>query len=362
MKRAAGVVVSVLLAAFGVARTAAVTSVPSGDGQFWDIQDTSPWAQDSGGIATGGRANPFNGFGYLKLQVRRVTGSVLADNRYLRGFGLHHDGRGRFDSITPVLVEGVLVARGITTSSDTAYLRYVDSFTNTTRDPLLVRVAWGGAVGAYDDGGRVAVASTSDGDARIEATDSHVTVMQNARDVARPREGPSGHGPSAHVLGTRSGVLSGVGDMYGNPFELKYPGFDSAHIGYVFTLRLAPGETRSLLTFVVKGLSEVYDPRGGYPIPFRDALIGGEPVYEGRDARVPAAGSEIARVSAVAAQLAKAPDLAGLTPLQRSRIANWDLGAEARRGATVRAPFSVFEKSTHHRRSRASRTRPARSP
>ena len=48
----------------------AVTRLPSADGQFWDIQDTSPWAQDSGGIATGGRSNPFNGFGYLKLQVR----------------------------------------------------------------------------------------------------------------------------------------------------------------------------------------------------------------------------------------------------------------------------------------------------
>ncbi len=55
----------------------AVTRVPSADGQFWDIQDTSPWAQDSGGIATGGRANPFNGFGYLKLQVRRADNSLL---------------------------------------------------------------------------------------------------------------------------------------------------------------------------------------------------------------------------------------------------------------------------------------------
>ena len=48
-------------------RTGAVTRVNSADGQFWDIQDTSPWGQDSGGIATGGRAYPFNGFGYLKL-------------------------------------------------------------------------------------------------------------------------------------------------------------------------------------------------------------------------------------------------------------------------------------------------------
>ena len=50
--------------------SAAVTRLPSADGQYWDIQDTSPWSQDSGGIATGGRANPFNGFGYLKLRVR----------------------------------------------------------------------------------------------------------------------------------------------------------------------------------------------------------------------------------------------------------------------------------------------------
>ena len=35
--------------------TRAVTRLASADGQFWDIQDTSTWAQDSGGIATGGR-------------------------------------------------------------------------------------------------------------------------------------------------------------------------------------------------------------------------------------------------------------------------------------------------------------------
>ena len=87
----------------------AVTRVPSADGQFWDIQDTSPWAQDSGGIATGGRANPFNGFGYLKLQVKRADNSTLTRNHYLKGFGLAHDGAGRFDSITPVLQDGILI-------------------------------------------------------------------------------------------------------------------------------------------------------------------------------------------------------------------------------------------------------------
>src|SRR5437879_11476050 len=88
----------------GVAR--AVTRLPSADGQYWDIQDTSPWAQDSGGIATGGRANPFNGFGYLKIEITSNLGAVLAHTTYLRGFGLAHDGADRFDSITPVVAGG----------------------------------------------------------------------------------------------------------------------------------------------------------------------------------------------------------------------------------------------------------------
>ena len=92
--------------------TAAVTRLASADGQFWDIQDTSPWSQDSGGIATGGRANPFNGFGYLKIRVRAGGGATLVPHQYLTGFGLAHDGGERFDSITPVLHGDVLVARG----------------------------------------------------------------------------------------------------------------------------------------------------------------------------------------------------------------------------------------------------------
>src|SRR4051794_4521927 len=150
-----------ILAALATRSTQAVTHIGSADGQFWDIQDTSPWAQDSGGIATGGRANPFNGFGYLKLQVRRADNALIAGNQYLKGFGLHHDGNGRFDSITPVLTEGILVSRGVTTSKETQYLRYVDTFMNATAEDRIVQVAWGGAAGAYEDGGEVAIAATA---------------------------------------------------------------------------------------------------------------------------------------------------------------------------------------------------------
>lgn len=329
-----------IVAALAMVNLDAVTRVPSADGQFWDIQDTSPWAQDSGGIATGGRANPFNGFGYLKLQVRRPDNQILLRNHYLRGFGLHHDGAGRFDSIMPVLAEGILVSRALSSSKETHYLRYFDTFTNTSAEERVIQVAWGGAAGAFEDGGQVAIATTANGDRRIDMTDAFVAVMQNAKSMANPMQGPSGHGPSAHVLGSKS-VMTAVGDMYGDPFSAAYPGHDPAHIGYVFTLRLRPNETRALMTFVVKGLSEVYDPRGGYPIPYKDGLLTGEAVYSGVDAKIPAAGTQIQRVVEIATQLVKSPDVAGLTPLQMSQIANWNLAS----AGESRPSFTVFEKT-----------------
>jgi amidase len=312
---------AIVLALFTLS-THAVTHVGSADGQFWDIQDTSPWSQDSGGIATGGRANPFNGFGYLKLQVRRPDRTLLVRNRYLAGFGLASDGAGRFDSITPLLRGDVVVARALYAPPDADYLRYFDSFTNVAEEDRLIEVAWGGASGAYEEGGLVTVAATSSGDRTIDADDAFVTVMQNAKHVDDPMKGPSGHGPSAHVLGSRSGVLTAVGDMYADPFVDRYPGFDPAHIGYIYAYTLKPGQTIALMTFVVKGLSEVYGSRGATMIP--------------------AAGSEIARVTGIARRLVNQPDLRGLTPRQVSQIANWHTAPIP---MSVVVGFSVVERS-----------------
>lgn len=323
-------------------RPEAVTRVPSADGQFWDVQDTSPWGQDSGGIATGGRAYPFNGFGYLKLQVRRPDKTLLVRNRYLAGFGLAHDGAGRFDSITPVLSGDVVVARALYAPPDADYLRYFDSFTNTADEDRIIEVAWGGAAGAYEEGGLLAVATTSNGDKQIDTTDAFVTVMQNARRVDDPMRGPSGHGPSAHVLGSRRGLVTSVGNMYADPFANQWPGFDPAHVAYVFTLTVPPGRTAALVTFVVKGLSELYDSRGQGPVRIRDGVVVGAPgtASATRPPAIPAAGSEIARVTGIARRLVDAPDFRGLTGRQRSQIANWPAPVDR-----PQPPFTVFEKT-----------------
>jgi amidase len=326
-------------------RISAVTRLASADGQFWDIQDTSAWAQDSGGIATGGRANPFNGFGYLKLRVRTGSGATLVADQYLTGFGLAHDGGERFDSITPILHGDIVISRAIYAPKESNYLRYLDSYTNTAKDDRVADVAWGGAAGAFEDGGPVTVATTSNGDRRIDLADTFVTVMQNARHVADPMRGPSGHGPSAHVLGSHAaGLLAAIGDMYADPFTDRWPGYDPAHIGYVFSLTIKPGQTVALMTFVVKGLSEVYDPRGGFPIPLRDAIVAPKfsAPYEGASPTIPESGSEIARVTDAARRLVSTPDVRGLTPTERSRIVNWRVPGNASNSIIVQVLGADF--------------------
>jgi amidase len=334
---------ALLLSVIAAATVGAVTRLPSADGQFWDIQDTSAWAQDSGGIATGGRAYPFNGFGYVKLQVRLAGGAIIASNRYLRGFGLAHDDAERFDSITPVFESGVVVDRAIFAPKDTTYLRYVDSYTNVAQEARVLSVAWGGASGAFEDGGRLTVATSSNGDRQIDLTDSFVTVMQNARRVDDPMRGPSGHGPSAHVLGSNTaGLVTRTGDMYADPFVDAWPGFDPAHIGYVFTFTVPPGRTVSLMTFVVKGLSETYDPRGGFPVPILDGLVAPKnqaPFSQGPP-MIPPPGSQIAQVTDVARRLAADPDVRGLTARQHAQILNWRIP-----GVTRVSAFTVVEKT-----------------
>jgi Asp-tRNA(Asn)/Glu-tRNA(Gln) amidotransferase A subunit family amidase len=145
------------------------------------------------------------------------------------------------------------------------------------------------------------------------------------------------------VLGTRSdgGLRAGVGDMYANPFADAWPGADPAHIGYLFNVGLMPGASASLLTFVVKGLSETYDPRGGSPVPIKDGIVApkNSAVYAGADAKIPAPGSQIAAVTEVARRLAASPDLRGLTRYEISQIVNWRLDAPAQ------GRYSVWEKT-----------------
>ena len=226
-----GLCLATILAVIAIVQTGAVTRVPSADGQFWDIQDTSPWAQDSGGIATGGRANPFNGFGYLKLQVRRADNSLLARNQYLRGFGLHHDGAGRFDSIDAGAdrrhsrgarchdVEGHSVPPLLRRIHQRVGGRADRSGRVRRRGRRLRRWRTG------RDRGNVERRSPHRSDGRLR--DRHAEREQEPR---IPRSALRATVRRRTWSGRSPGVLTSIGDMYGDPFVDAYPGFDPAHI------------------------------------------------------------------------------------------------------------------------------------
>ena len=182
---------------------------------------------------------PFNGFGYLKLQVRRAgprrrrTATSTSPASAWRTTAASASTRSRRCS-----QDGIVVSRAIYRAEGRqlpALLRHVhqhdDRRPDRARSRGAARPARSRTAARWRWRRRRAAIGAS------TRADSFVTVMQNARGVADPMRGPSGHGPSAHVLGSKTaGLLTGVGDMYADPFADRWPGFDPAHIGYVFTL------------------------------------------------------------------------------------------------------------------------------
>ena len=162
--------------------------------------------------------------------------------QYLTGFGLAHDGGERFDSITPVLHGDVLVARALFAPKDADYLRYVDSYTNTRQRRPRRSTSPGAARRAPSKTAAWStVAASSNGD-RDDRSRRHLRHGHAEREAAWPirRAGRRAMGRRRTCSArTPPALLTGVGDMYADPFTSRWPGYDPAHIGYVFTLTRA---------------------------------------------------------------------------------------------------------------------------
>ena len=341
---ALGVAIIVFVATL---QLAAVTRLKSADGQFWDIQDTSPWAQDSGGIATGGRANPFNGFGYLKLQVRRPDGvgpraqplpdGVRTRARRRRAVRFDHAGApGRASS------SRARSSRRTTRTTSATSTRY----TNVTRRGPRGRGGVGRRRGrlrgwrAGDGGDDVERRPAHRAGRRVRHRHAERTRRRTIRCAGRPA---TGRRRTCWVREQRD-VLVSVGDMYARSVHRALARLRSrAHRLRLPLHREAwpddrAGDLRRQGT--ERGL------RSARRLPRADSQRHGRAAVRGRRTRartpvIPAAGSEIARVTAVARQLVAEPDFRGLTP--RELGADRQLAASA--GAAPAAAFTVFEQT-----------------
>lgn len=258
----------VSLSLFGLALQQSVWAfnyIIDANGTYWGIQDAASPRVDTGSIratqvAPAGQSGAFstsiNGFGGIKVLVQ-TTPAPRFNGELMRGFGLLFNGVDRFNTTQSVDLGGVTISRSVYVNRGANWGRWIDSFTNTTKAPLTIKVAFGGQSGVGIGASGVnnetsTLVNTSSGDAVVTAADSWV-------EMATPLAGstPVG-GPQVTVIGTPnpySGAMTFAGnwlyDTFNNP--LSYVGHERNFQGYVNTITLVPGKSRSLLHFVVLG-------------------------------------------------------------------------------------------------------------
>jgi amidase len=268
--------------------------VASSNGEYWGVQDAAAPRVDTGSIRDT-TSNALRGFGGIRVQV---STDPLRNGELVRGFGLKLDPPDRFSSTRSVDLGGVAIERSIRFDQSRNWGRWFDTFKNTTDGVVTVDVAFGGQTGIGSRSGstNTAVGTTSSGDTTVGSDDAWIVMRTGVA------PDPSASGPSAVVLGTPSpfgGAMTRTANfMRGTFVDTPFAsGHEANFVGYQNRLTLLPGETKSLLHFVVIGTSETSGT----------------------------AGTQVTAVRDMAATLAAAPVLADLTAPDLCSIANWNV-------------------------------------
>ncbi|MBJ7471467.1 MAG: amidase [Solirubrobacteraceae bacterium] len=319
---------------FAAAPAVAVNYVQTANTATWGIHDAAAPGLDTGSVRdiTG---NAFYGFGGIRVSVPGIPATdptATHNGELMRGFGLQFDGIDTFETTSAVTLGGIKTSRDVMVDKAGNYARFFDTFTNTTDRTIAVEVVFGGTAGlntqnnAGTTSNQSKVADTGSGDTTIDPTDAWVSISSPPPGAADPAAGPSSRAPSAVVLGTPSpfaGALSGLGNFQRDPFAtaLATSGLEANFYGYKSTVTLLPGQSKSLLRFVVAGRAET----GGI-----------------------AAGTQITTVGDTAQVLAATPNLTGLSAAQICGLSNWDPatipGFNAAACVGVKAPEVVAQK------------------
>ena len=288
-------------------RAQALNYVYNTNQDFWAVNDAAIPGLDTGSIMRTS-PNALQGYGGIRMQVNGAPKTPLLNGVLMRGFGLTFDGSNAFVSHRAVALGGVAVTRSLTINQERNYARFVDTFTNEGRTPVGVEVDFGGQLGHHmttpSDNHQSALLATSSGDLTISPADSWVAVGTPL--VPGELASASVHGSSATVLGTAGSSFERTSDFLTDPFNksLQTNGSDEANFyGFINHFELKPGQTRSLVHFVVTGLSETAKAPG--------------------TETVPTVGSQTTAVKTEAAELAATPDLSGLSTGQLCSIQNW---------------------------------------
>ena len=144
-----------------------------------------------------GFTTSINGFGGIKVLVR-MEPAPRFNGEIMRGYGLTFDGVNRFTTTQSIDLGGVTISRSVYINNSANWGRWLDSFTNTTKNPITIKAAFGGQSGAGIAGpNSSALVNTSSGDAIVTAADAWV-------EAATPLAGTTMvGGPQVTVIGSR---------------------------------------------------------------------------------------------------------------------------------------------------------------
>ena len=271
LKARSCLLVLLLIGLSGAGSVRAFNYVTDASGTWWGIQDAASPGVDTGSIratqtgpgdclftscVTPPYSTSINGFGGIKVLVR-TTPAPRMNGEIMRGYGLTFDGVNRFTTTQSIGLGGVTISRSVFINNGANWGRWLDSFTNTTKAPITIEVAFGGQSGIGNAGANSSsIVNTSSGDAVVTPADAWV-------EVATPLAGATlVGGPQVTVIGTPtspaapfSGAMTFAGnwlfDTFKNP--LSYVGHEGNFQAYVNTITLQPRKTRSVLHFVVLG-------------------------------------------------------------------------------------------------------------
>ncbi|WP_020618971.1 amidase family protein [Paenibacillus daejeonensis] len=254
----------------------------------WQIHDAFAPNLDTGSIRAAANT-PIQGFGNIFVQVSTTNPEPRMNGQMMRDFGLTYNGADTFETTKSVNLGNVWITRDVYIAGSSNHVRFFDTFTNTTTQPITVDVSFGGSLGYNNGAYQSSVRDTSSGDTTITPEDSWVLIA-NQRTQDRP---------IGVVLGTPgpfAGAMTGTGNQQQGPFDTPLPtsGNDANFYGFINQLTIEPGHTQSLIRYVYAG--EI-GPDG------------------------------LTSTAASLEEIAKTPDLTNLTPAEVCTVSNWDLNA-----------------------------------
>ncbi|MDO8187374.1 amidase family protein [Conexibacter sp. JD483] len=271
------------VALLGAGQAQAINYVPASNGAVWGVHDAAAPGLDTGSIRDVRNSSALIGFGGIRV---RLAGSEPRFNgELMRGFGLRYDGYEDFASTSAADLGGVSISRAIHVERSATWIRYVDTFTNTTGGSKTIEVAFGGQTGYAQTSASANGSSSAANQSSVVATSSGDTALTPADSwsiVASPQAAASNasfNGPAGVVIGSPApfaGAMTAATNFFTTPFDgsLITSGHLANYQGYLNKLTLRAGETRSLVHFVAVGLRETAGTTGQQVDAVRTVLSG----------------------------------------------------------------------------------------